>query len=1041
MKWYNVSWILIFLCVPLLLGAGERIALIPFGEDDRSVAELAAVYLTESDPELELLERSELEEVHRELRLDSDSGSFTLRPGLIRNADLLCILEDGLICFDVRSGIRIEETELSGGETAEKAFQASQFILEAVKRKKTLPALETKVAVSVLPFLAVNLTPVQERIGRSAATAVRRSLLRKTNVILLERQYLLEALREPEQEQRGLLRELAPSALILRLEGRPAGKEALLLSARLETPDGTVAAHWEGEVSDRTPLPENLFAEFQMAPPDTAGTESAKAFQQAGFIFSHGGIREAVELAAAGTALDSRKAADLAGMIFHAIFDIGNHLPAGERGAFYVRALSCAVPIAEKQNTFYFWAMRAMGSCFSPAAFRGFSEQEQRSIRELIVRLIRKANDLEQERIRRWADSPPADRHNIRTQSLNFMHELLCNLWDLSLYEQYVVPELERFIRETNLRADEIEKQIDCRAASATGPRDGAVFDLLERSSLGKDFFKREGDDDLAVKNRVFHLLEQSEFLHLAARGYVGEWKHNGKLACGLSLEEALIRCFERCRFPDSNREYFDHITWEIPWRTNFTLSDILIRRFGYYLFLRNGMLVDLRDVTREEAETLHRKLFSYYNGIKEDPRCKLSEETRNSLRRQLLADMRRLEEKFRIPPLVPPDKNFPYPFEPTILPLKELNLSGRPSNPAFDGRYFYFALLDSRSDQTRMFRLDTRNHFAAEPGAALPGSSWYGGNMLSVLTTDYYLVLNGPSGFLFPRDCSGVAARKIDFSGYYQDSWNAVAAVGDRVFLSCGKWAGTPKPGTVLEYNLRTGNLKLIVSTLDRSVEWPMKKFQKIPYHIHELAVDLEHKEILMLMHTGTFAQGWSAPPMMIWGYQYETGKWVPRSGRLPVFFGAYGRFQPDHGGIMLIIDGLGFGPIAADGRWTPSLLLAADLTTITSTVPKRIGSRDKFDLDDSSPVHFRNMEFNRSCMETNTLRFGEDLLVGRNELYLIPEKIRYTFRNKEFHSPFALMGRYLVEVSAYSDRPDALKIIPMKERQEILRLFEENQ
>ena len=106
MKWYNVSWFLISLCIPLLLGAGERIALIPFGEDDRSVAELAAVYLTESDPELELLERSELEEVHRELRLDSDSGSFTLRPGLIRNADLLCILEDGLICFDVRSGIR-----------------------------------------------------------------------------------------------------------------------------------------------------------------------------------------------------------------------------------------------------------------------------------------------------------------------------------------------------------------------------------------------------------------------------------------------------------------------------------------------------------------------------------------------------------------------------------------------------------------------------------------------------------------------------------------------------------------------------------------------------------------------------------------------------------------------------------------------------------------------------------------------------------------------------------------------------------------------
>jgi hypothetical protein len=150
----------------------------------------------------------------------------------------------------------------------------------------------------------------------------------------------------------------------------------------------------------------------------------------------------------------------------------------------------------------------------------------------------------------------------------------------------------------------------------------------------------------------------------------------------------------------------------------------------------------------------------------------------------------------------------------------------------------------------------------------------WYGHIMRPALTDKYLAVQNGPYVMLYPLN--GGKAEILDFSNYYNDSPNGIQAVGDRLFLSYGQWAGVKQPGTLLEYNLNSRKTKVLISTLDRNVDWPLKGRKK-PFHVYDMAIDSKRKCLFTLFPFPDTRKRYNANRQLcyLYGYFWEENKW----------------------------------------------------------------------------------------------------------------------------------------------------------------------
>ncbi len=1040
---------LLFTClgIAFISSAAEiKLGIIPLDRRTETVADLTGVLLRDV-PGISLLERQKLDAIRKEFQL---AGNKELKLNKIQDADLICILRSvrtpgasiamELVAFDLRSGIRLADLELSGETEAVQAKISSAAIRHAVKKRDSIGKSGEKLKIAMLPFLPINLNRELEDAARKTVTLLRRRFAADSTTLFLEREFMLQALNEPNRENHELLKQLYASVITVRTEGRNDDKGGGLLRIAFEKSNGEIIAEKTIPLSAGQ-SPQQILS--QIVPPDSAidasdkNAESKKLFQQAWFVFAHGGTVNALELAAAGTALDPKKELEFAGMIFQACFNGGYRIPAKERGAFFIRNLSYAVPIAEKRNHFFFWAMRMISEGhFSPRSLEQFSPEEQKSLKDLLERLIRVNHRIREEKIK--TASGDFERIKAMGEYLNSMDNLLKKLWDMSLYGKYIIPKLEIYIAETNRLAPEIEQFY----AENKGKK--REFNLLQQSELGKFYFDINDypASDQAVMKKLFDLLGQSEFLHIAWRGPFGYFNLATRNSMGCDPEkfaeacniynEALVKCFERCRFPDDRRNYLE-LQGYIGTEYLLKLMKISIRRFGYYSAVRELLAYqEVKNASRETAMRWHEDIYGFWQAFQKDPRtANISESDRDYRNSTLISDMRALEDKFGIEPKIPLEPVFPTPWRKPVIPVKDFKLkSGRPTEPVFDGRFIYFALL--RHDSIQMYKLDTENNFALTPGPELKfNRGWYGTNMTGVLTERHYVTWNGPSVYLFPRD--GSAPELLDFSAYHNNWSISMAGHGERLFLSCGQWAGLQKPGTVLEFNLRTRETKVIISTLDKNIDWPMKKFQPRPYHVHQLLVDAERKELLMLLHTNSFAYGWSAPPMKVWGYQYETGKWIERSGNLPIYDGSSGRIYLENNQLIVQAENYGAGPVGQDGVWRPWMMVNRQNRHIVDRLPA-MPQNGKLDIDYSTPIRFKNVEFGKNKL--NTCRgYADGILFEENALFFIREKIRYPFKRGDAYPMLYLGSKYLVTCSGYSESVDNLKIFPLKDREEILK------
>lgn len=214
---FLLSALLLF---PLLLGGAEKVVLI--GEKT-PVDQLTAAL--SSDPEIELLERLEIDAVLREHHLDALNGAVLQR--LFPHADLIALLSAShLELFHAKTGAKLLSRSLD-------MRQAPRWIAEAAKKRAAPDARILSIA-----FVDIIDVPSAER-DRIAALLLelQERLVNAEKILLLERDHL-SAIQE-ERTLTGEIHPILPSETQIRCEFRQ-GSDAreITLELRLISADG-----------------------------------------------------------------------------------------------------------------------------------------------------------------------------------------------------------------------------------------------------------------------------------------------------------------------------------------------------------------------------------------------------------------------------------------------------------------------------------------------------------------------------------------------------------------------------------------------------------------------------------------------------------------------------------------------------------------------------------------------------------------------------------------------------------------------------------
>ena len=98
--------LILFIVLPSLLAEPVRVALLPMDAAAQNSTDLALAQLS-GDADIAFLERTEIDQIKKELRLSSLSD-FVPDPQLMQNADVFAVmLKQDFIAFDARTGVRL----------------------------------------------------------------------------------------------------------------------------------------------------------------------------------------------------------------------------------------------------------------------------------------------------------------------------------------------------------------------------------------------------------------------------------------------------------------------------------------------------------------------------------------------------------------------------------------------------------------------------------------------------------------------------------------------------------------------------------------------------------------------------------------------------------------------------------------------------------------------------------------------------------------------------------------------------------------------
>jgi hypothetical protein len=315
---------------------------------------------------------------------------------------------------------------------------------------------------------------------------------------------------------------------------------------------------------------------------------------------------------------------------------------------------------------------------------------------------------------------------------------------------------------------------------------------------------------------------------------------------------------------------------------------------------------------------------------------------------------------------------------------------------------------------------LDTENDMLMASGELvdLPAGSCRSRCTAGVLTDEFYATCL--AGYLILYPLNGDKAQIVDFRHFYEGATNCIVGHGDRVFLSFGFWRGNhPRPGTLVQYRISTKETRVLVSTLDPSVEWPLKGMKQ-PYHILTMAVDEADQRLLTFFHLEPPANPGATYPGRLFGYDWTKNAWSPVSDTLNVCSRSDDwRIFPEGGEIFLMRKSRtkGFGKLNGDGVWELSLCMPDGKLSYNEAKMKRaIGS-----IYSPRLVRIANLPQGTKALTLHNYRDG--IIYSQNHLIFLNRAFAYHFTDG-FPAKVVLGDRYVASFRAMSSRTDALRI-----------------
>lgn len=1035
----------------ILLGAADtkpNIALIALNKQAEMFCDLLLGVYGETLP-VTFLERNSRTALEQEFRLNQGgllSGDWQPSERHLEKAELFFVAESGkkttrILIFDGRRGIRLVDCDLVRKDALISAASGAELLNLALKKQHDLSTSEIQ-KLAFMPLLPVHLSAENERVAREFLTRLERGVLKQKNAVLLERKHLRLLLSEPGKH------DLLKGTVIFRTTARE--KEGKLsFEMELVLPDGkTLGMPIRFDYTpDKDKLP--VLAKLLKRHVESA-TESKEAqmmISQAYFALKHGLSANALTLASGSAVLNPKQELAFADVVFRTAFRQGWRV---WKEPEMVRQVLLAASILEKQKCFQFYAMRfCTGTlALSPERFAALSPEIQQNVEETAEKLVAlalldlKKRQKDEFKSSKFLASPLYSIHK-RAEYLNCMDNICAyHQWNLKRYARYVLPDLKEFIRESNAAVPEIEnffsrsaderlKQISRRNINYMQSTFFALFFNCDLSS--------QTPENKAILRELFTLLAQSKLLELAWRGEWGLMRldENDKNRPEVTerYNQALVRCFETCSLPE---RYATHLELQGPISTHTALKllEISIRRFAFYDPL-NGSIMNqqfLKTLTRKDAVILRDKLYEYWKNFQNDPRVGKFPSFTYILKNRA-NDVTMIEDEFQLPSKMDSRILPESPFSASFMPLKKLKTTSRVriSEPCIDGRYLVFAVWGNYvngKEEMQLVKMDMENDFSPTYGPPHPvKTGWAGTDMNGLILDGYYIFQNARYVYLCPLD--GGEVRELDFGLYYNNSSICMTGIDGRLFLSYGQWAGHQKPGSVIEYNLKNGKTNLIASTLDQSVKWPLQGKQNWPYHIHQLVPDETNHRVLMLLHTGPFAYGYSPPPMRVYAYDYKNCSWEELSGDLPCGAGTDGKIFPGKDGIFLLLRDYGAGLIRPDKVWSPVIMKDRRKNCLTDKKPRFYRNR-KMAVDYSSPAQIPGIRW--GCDTLDLHDYSDGFIYGTNGLLDLKNNFYYPFK-KSFYGK--LIGRkYLVQWSSYiMNREDTLRIHVFKPLEQLRR------
>ncbi len=1053
-----------FSITTVVVGGVPHIGLFPLDSEAEIVADLILGMYASKLP-VKFVERSRFRLIERELRRNRSgltSGEWMPNPKELQNAELFAIIHAepdtgqkqlSLTLFDGRFGIRLIDSIIPGKKAVEQASAVASMIRTAAEKRQKLYS-KGILKLAFMPLVPINLTPEQLAIAKQAERMITRNSMSRPETLVLERRHLRMLLDEPGSVANKLTRQLAAGSLLVRLTCSPApDNKTIILSLSFAVPGKAAAPPIKLTIDpakELAPQLQNALSKLPAAETsDNRKAEAKEHYRQAYFALTHCLDADATAIAADSAALNRKQEMVLADICIRTsarMLGSWGSIKKKKTNDIIIRNLKIAAKILKKNDCFCFSAMRLCGQWgyLKPQTFVRLAPEQQQDMREVIssflhqqYRELEKCNVIDMMNRNRKTISGKFIRMGYLAKYLNSMDYVANQQWDLSYYRDYIIPPLKEFIELSNTLVPEMEKFYDLTEVERRNQYGRTKLEYLQNSHLGRFFnadLAEQTEDNKAVFRDVFTLLARSKILDVAWRGHLGflrlkvkEHRRNGIKKCPQEAAEfnaALVRCFETCSFPEGSNSHLElsgPITQDTRWR----IQELAMERYAFYNPM-NGSLLDFqwrKNIPPKDAPAVQQRLFEYLKKYRDDKRVDASGKYYSYNESQLKGALLTIENMYDLPSLIDHRKIPKSPYSRIIKPFDKLN--GRITQPCFDGRYIIFAILGN--DMTQLVKLDTENNFAPSYGTKRQKVyGWCGTAMNGCLNDKYYIAQNYKYVYLYPLD--GGPVQELEFGGYYEGRNICMTCIGDRLFLSYGKWAGNQRPGTVLEYNIATKKTKVIVSTLDKSVNWPLRK-QNWPYHIHQLVPDPKHRRVLMLIHSGFFHYGFSAPPMKLYAYYYDSGKWEALSGGLPIFTGDSGKIFLDNDDIYILARRNGFGKIRSDKIWQPFIMKEYRDQKLTRKMPS-MPKKESMAIDYSHPVVVPGIRWNID--HPSFLTYSDGILYGRNVLIDFTNKFYFPFRESFY--PHVVFGRkYALNWTSYSTWNNALTIAVLKSPEEL--------